>query len=147
MTDGTGSPIRKVVGMMLDMKTQLEKEQKEEAELFEKAMCMCDGGEAELKKVIDHMTSEVERLTNKQAEEKAERAKLIADLDGHKTDKENTKKTLYEAEQIRMKDAKKFQDDALMNKFAIDSITQAVLLFEKGGSAASFVQSQGKAAK
>merc|ERR1719331_546956 len=101
MTDGTGSPIRKVVGMMLDMKTQLEKEQKEEAELFEKAMCMCDGGEAELKKVIAHMTSEVERLTNKQAEEKALRAKLIADVDEHKTDQANTKKTLYEAEEIR----------------------------------------------
>merc|ERR1719191_2093749 len=129
------------------MKTQLEKEAKEEAELFEKAMCMCDGGEAELKKVIDHMTSEVERLTNKQAEEKALRAKLIADVDEHKTDQANTKKTLYEAEEIRAKDNKKFQDDSLMNKFAIDSITQALLLFEKEGSAAAFVQSSGKAAK
>jgi len=145
--DDSQSPIRKVVGMMLDMKTQLEKEAKEEAELFEKAMCMCDGGEAELKKVIDHMTSEVERLTNKQAEEKALRAKLIADVDEHKTDQANTKKTLYEAEEIRAKDNKKFMTDSQMNKFAIDSITQALLLFEKEGSAASFVQAPGVQAK
>merc|ERR1719421_767410 len=141
------SPIRKVVGMMNDMKVQLEKEAKEEAELFEKALCMCDGGEAELKKVIDHMTSEVERLTNKQAEEKALRAKLIADVDEHKTDQANTKKTLYEAEEIRAKDNKKFLTDSQMNKFAIDSITQAVLLFEKEGSAASFGQAPGVQAK
>merc|ERR1719235_2736525 len=104
---------------------------------------MCDGGEAELKKVIDHMTSEVERLTNKQVEEKAERAKLLSDLDAHKADMADTKKTLYEAEEIRMKDSKKFQDDELMNKFAIDAITQALRLFEKEGSAASFVQAPG----
>jgi len=141
------SPIRKVVGMMLEMKTQLEKELKDETELFEKAMCMCDGGEEDLKKVIAHMTSEVDRLTNKQAEEKAERAKLIAEIDEHKTDLANTKKTLYEAEEIRAKDAKTFQDDELANNFAIDSITQALRLFEKEGSAASFVQSQGQQAK
>merc|ERR1719387_1451247 len=145
--ESSGNPIRKVVGMMTDMKTQLEKEAKEEAELFEKAMCMCDGGEEDLKKVIAHMTSEVDRLTNKQAEEKAERAKLIAEIDEHKTDLANTKKTLYEAEEIRAKDAKTFQDDELMNNFAIDAITQALRLFEKEGSAASFVQSQTQQAK
>jgi len=134
------SPIRKVVKMMEDMRTQLEKEAKEEAELFEKAMCMCDGGEEELKKTIAHLTGEVDRLTHKQEEEKAERAKLIQDVDTHKTDLETTKKTLYEAEELRMKDAKKYQDDELMNKFSVDSITQALRLFEKEGSAASFVQ-------
>merc|ERR1719160_770993 len=147
LDDSSGNPIRKVVHMMQDMQKQLEKEQKEEAELFEKAMCMCDGGEAELKKVIDHMTSEVDRLTSKQKEEKALRAKLIAELDEHKTDLANTKKTLYEAEEIRSKDAKKFQDDEMMNRFAINAITQALRLFEKEGSAASFVQSQGQQAK
>merc|ERR1719160_2279871 len=147
LDDSSGNPIRKVVHMMQDMQKQLEKEQKEEAELFEKAMCMCDGGEAELKKVIDHMTSEVDRLTSKQKEEKALRAKLIAELDEHKTDLANTKKTLYEAEEIRSKDAKKFQDDEMMNRFAINAITQALRLFEKEGSAASFMQSQGQQAK
>merc|ERR1719420_1861312 len=120
------SPIRKVVKMMEDMRTQLEKEAKEEAELFEKAMCMCDGGEEELKKTIAHMTGEVDRLTSKQEAEKAERAKLISDVDAHKTDLEQTKKGLYEAEEIRMKDAKKYQDDEMMNQFSIDSITQAL---------------------
>jgi len=134
------SPIRKVVKMMEDMRTQLEKEAKEEAELFEKAMCMCDGGDVELKKVIAHMTGEVDRLTSKQAEEKAERAQLVQDVATHKDDLANTKKTLYEAEEIRAKDAKKFQDDELMNKFSVDSITQALRLFEKEGSASSFLQ-------
>merc|ERR1719281_1119844 len=54
-----------------------------------------------------------------------------------------TKKTLYEAEEIRMKDSKKSQDEQLMNKFAIDAITQALRLFEKEGSAASFAQASG----
>jgi hypothetical protein len=133
--------------MMEDMKLQLEKEAKEEAELFEKAMCMCDGGEAELKKTIAFLSGEVDRLTHKQEEEKAERAKLVQDVDAHKTDLENTKKTLYEAEELRMKDAKKYQDDEMMNKFSVDSITQALRLFEKEGSAASFVQQGGTSAK
>jgi len=141
------SPIRKVVKMMEDMKIQLEKEAKEEEELFEKALCMCDGGEEELKKTIAHMTGEVDRLTSKQEAEKAERSKLLSDLDAHKEDLESTKKALYEAEEIRMKDAKKYQDDELMNKFSVDSITQAVRLFEKEGSAASFVQQGGTTAR
>merc|ERR1719387_1473540 len=138
--ESSGNPIRKVVKMMEDMKTQLEKEAKEEAELFEKALCMCDGGEGELKKTIAYTTGEVDRLTSKQESEKAERAKLLEDIDAHKTDLADTKKSLYEAEEIRAKDAKAFSDQELMNKFSIDSITQALRLFEKEGSAASFVQ-------
>eukprot|EP00746_Dinoflagellata_sp_MGD_P164670 gnl/MRDRNA2_/MRDRNA2_93435_c0_seq1.p1 gnl/MRDRNA2_/MRDRNA2_93435_c0~~gnl/MRDRNA2_/MRDRNA2_93435_c0_seq1.p1 ORF type:complete len:728 (+),score=266.72 gnl/MRDRNA2_/MRDRNA2_93435_c0_seq1:111-2294(+) len=141
------SPIRKVVKMMNDMKLQLEKEAKEEAELFEKALCMCDGGEEELKKTIAHLTGEVDRLTSKQEAEKAERKTLLSDLDAHKADLAETKKSLYEAEEIRMKDAKKYSDDEMMNQFSVDSITQALRLFEKEGSAASFVQQGGTAAR
>jgi len=141
VSDELANPaVKKVVNMLKDMQKEIEKEAAAEKELFEKALCMCDGGEEQLKKVIAHNKGEIERLTSKIEADTAEKGKLAADLKAHKADVAQTEKALEEATGVREKEAKKYSDDEMMNRFSIDQITQALRLFEKAGSAASFVQ-------
>jgi len=140
-----GNPaVQKVVNMLREMQKEVEKEGEEEAKIFDKALCACEGGEEHLKKVIAHSGSEVARLTSEIDADTAEKAKLKAELAAHKQDQASSTKSLEEATNLRQKEAKKWQDDDMMNRFSINSITQAVRLFEKEGSAAAFVQANPK---
>merc|ERR1719235_812332 len=82
----TENPIRKITGMLKDMQTELEHEAANEAEIFDKAMCVCETGEKELQGVIDTSTSEIARLTSKIESETAEKAKMDKDLVMHAKD-------------------------------------------------------------
>lgn len=134
------NPVAKVVGMMEDMQTELKKEFENEKDLFEKAMCFCDNGEGSLKKSVQKSSDDIDRLSTKIEADTAERKKLMEELKQHKAEKAQTEKSLYEATKVRETEAKKFQDDFLNNKFAMDSIEQALRLFGEKGSVAAFVQ-------
>merc|ERR1719217_1553174 len=77
------NPIRKVVGMLEDMRGELERETEQEGELFEKAMCACESGEKDLNKVIADSTAEVARLNSQIEEESAQQASVTQALKEH----------------------------------------------------------------
>merc|ERR1719265_3026139 len=81
------NPIRKITGMLGDMKTELEKEAETEAEVFEKAMCIYESGSKELTGVIASSSSEIERLTLKIEKDTATKEKLDKDVEIGETDK------------------------------------------------------------
>merc|ERR1719446_491955 len=91
------NPIMKVVKMMEDMVTELEHEAEVEKDLFKKAGCACETGEAELTKVIEHETVNGPQLQSKIETESAEEKKLTEELAAHKDDKAKTEKSLAEA--------------------------------------------------
>jgi hypothetical protein len=126
--------------MLEDMQNELKKEFDNEKELFEKAMCFCDNGEDSLKKSIQKSAEEIDRLTTKIDADTAERKKLTEELKQDKAEKAQTEKSLYTATKVREKEFKTFQDNTLNNKFAMDSIEQALRLFGEKGSVAAFVQ-------
>merc|ERR1719281_2411523 len=74
------NPIRKVVGMLEDMRGELERETEQEGELFEKAMCACEAGESDLNKVIADSTAEAARLSSQIDEESAQQASVTQAL-------------------------------------------------------------------
>merc|ERR1719161_1045219 len=84
------NPIHKVTGMLNDMKTELEKEKETEKEVFEKAMCICETGEAGLQKVIDQSNTDIPRLTSSIESMTAETKKLKAEIKAHEEDKAAT---------------------------------------------------------
>merc|ERR1719174_1704199 len=81
--DGTVNPIRKIVDMLGDMQKELQHEQDNEKELFEKAMCSCETGEKDLQTVIDESTATITDLTSKLEEETAQQSALDEELKGH----------------------------------------------------------------
>lgn len=129
------NPIRKITGMLEDMKAELEKEAETEAEVFEKAMCICETGSKELSGVISSSKYEIETLTAKVEKDTAQKAKLDKDVEIGEADKVETEQSLAEAIAIREKEAAKFADDEKTSMFSIDQLDRAIPLFAKQGAA------------
>merc|ERR1719453_3063318 len=121
--------------MLADMKSELEHEAETEAEVFEKAMCICETGSKQLSGVIDHSNSEIERLTSKIEKDTATKAKLDKDVEIGEKDKVDTEQALAEAIAIREKEAAKFAEDEKTTMFSVDQLSRAIPLFAKQGAA------------
>jgi len=137
------NPLAKIITMMEDMKAELEKEAKDEKELFEEAMCICKKGEKELGGVITFSTAEIERLESAVESGTATKAKLGSELKDHATDKEETTKALEEATVIREKENAKFKETEADMKSNLDGLSQAIPLIEQQPAGASFLQGVG----
>merc|ERR1719453_2674639 len=105
------NPVGKVVTTLQAMQTQLSKEQKEDAEAYEKMSCWCETNEKEktaavaaAKKSIDELTADIETGTAKSAEIKATLVKL------DKSVKKNTE-ALKSATGLREKEAAEFSEE------------------------------------
>jgi hypothetical protein len=135
------NPIRKIVTMLEDMKSELEKEAKDEKDIFEEAMCMCKKGEKELSGVIFTSKGDIDRFTTKVESETALKQQLVSEVAAHKTDQEETTKTLQESAVIREKEGKEFAATEADLKTNLAGLDQAIPLIEqKGEGGASFAQ-------
>merc|ERR1719453_995200 len=121
--------------MLADMKSELEHEAETEAEVFEKAMCVCETGSKQLSGVIDHSSSEIERLTTKIEKDTASKAKLDKDVEIGEKDKVDTEQALATAIAIREKESAKFAEDEKTTMFSVDQLSRAIPLFAKQGAA------------
>jgi len=134
------NPIRKITGMLEDMKAELEHDAETEAETFDKAMCICETGEKELSGVIDHSSQEIERLTFKIEKETAEKTQTDKDISIAEKDKVDTESSLEEAIALREKEAAKFAEEEKTAMFSIDQLERALPLFKDQGSGAVLLQ-------
>lgn len=136
------NPIRKVTGMLEDMRKELEREQDMEAELFEKAMCACTSGESDLTKVVEDTTSEMSRLSSKIEEETSEKEALAQELKDHYSNKQSAEADLAKATELRAKESKEFSKSTAMNKFGIEALGKAIPKLAGGASSASLMQDE-----
>merc|ERR1719453_1670924 len=134
------NPIRKITGMLEDMKAELEHDAETEAETFDKAMCICETGEKELSGVIDHSSQEIERLTLKIEKETAEKTQMDKDISMAEQDKVDTESSLEEAIALREKEAAKFAEEERTAMFSLDQLERALPLFKDQGSGAVLLQ-------
>merc|ERR1719160_1279099 len=137
------NPMRKIIGMLQDMQKELEREGEIEKEIFEKALCACEGGEGELTKVIDDSNAAIEEFTAKVASGEAEKAQLKQDVIDHKTTEEEATKELDQATVLREKDYKAFQANQKDTQFNIASLGKAIPAIEKGMGGAALMQMPG----
>merc|ERR1719213_1167506 len=79
------NPMRRIISMLQDMQKEVEREGEAEKEIFEKALCACEGGEEELDKTIADSEAGIEEWTAKTASGKAEKAQLTVEVGEHKT--------------------------------------------------------------
>lgn len=134
------NPIRKVVTLMQNMQKEVENELKTEKELYEKFMCFCDGGTAEVSKAIEDGKAKVEELTAKQKEEEATKAQLEQEVVDHKKDREGAKADLGEATSLRSKEAAEYAALKADSDTNIAGLSAAIPAIEKGMGAAAFLQ-------
>merc|ERR1719399_2476994 len=118
--------------MLQDMSKELTREQEMESELFEKAMCVCEGGEKQLTTVIDESKAAIETLTAKVEAGNAEKGRLVQEIADHKTQEAQTTDDLSQAVMLREKDYKTFLAEEKDSKKNLESLGKAIPAIEAG---------------
>merc|ERR1719335_1591246 len=137
------NPMRRIITMLQDMAKEVAREGEIEKEIFDKALCACEGGDKDLQKVIDDSTVAIEETTSKIESETAEQAQLTQEIADHKTNAETAKKDLEQATMLREKDNKKFVAEEKDTKLNLKGLGQAIPAIEKGMGGASLMQLSG----
>jgi len=138
------NPIRKIVTLMQNMQKEIEAEGVKEKELFDKFMCFCETGQADLAKSADDAKAQNEAATSKHAAATSEKAQLEEDLKTHTEDLETAQADLAKATQIRDKEKAEF-DETLATKSASDAaLASAIPAIEKGMAGGSLLQFVGR---
>jgi len=138
------NPIRRVVSMLQMMQKKVEAEGVKEKGLFEKFMCWCSTGGADLKKSIEAAETKIPQLESQINELGAEKVQLAADVKQHRIDRDAAKQAMAEASAIREKEAAAFEKESTEDKSNIDAMARAIAALEKGMTGA-FLQTSGGA--
>lgn len=139
------NPMRKIIGMLQDMTKELSREGELEAELFEKAMCACEGGEKNLDTVIAESTAAIDEYTAKTKSLSAEQAQLTQEVADHKDNIASATKELSDATMLREKEHKKFSEDEKDTATNIGQLSKAIPAIEQGMGGAALLQTVGPA--
>jgi len=134
------NPMRKIIRMLQDMQKELEREGEAEAELFEKALCACSGGEKELSNTIASSTSEIDTTKNSIGSSDAELSQLQMEITEHKTAIETVTGDLATAAELRSKEAKTFSEMKKGMTVNIHQLDKAIPALESGLSSSALVQ-------
>jgi len=137
--EAKANPIRRIVTLLQAMETKVEAEGKAQQELFDKYICYCNSGTAELGKSIEDANTKIPQLESDIKEAEAEKAQLDSDLSSHRTDRDAAKEEIAKATAIREKDAAAFLKESTEDKTNLDSLKKATAAIEKGMSG-SFLQ-------
>jgi len=129
--------------MLQDMQKEVEREGEAEKEIFEKALCACEGGEEELDKTIADSEAGIEEWTAKTESGTAESAQLTQEVADHKTAAAQAKSDLSEATMLREKENKAFVAEEKDTKTNLDGLSKAIPAIEKGMGGASLMQMPG----
>merc|ERR1719420_2659273 len=134
------NPMRRIITMLQDMSKEVEREGEAEKEIFEKALCACEGGEKELDKTIVDSQAAIEEYTSKVESGKAESAQLTQEVADHKTSAEQAKTDLSEATSLRDKEHKEFVTMEKDSKTNLAGLAKAIPAIEKGMGGAALMQ-------
>lgn len=137
------NPMRQIISMLQDMKTELEREGDVEKEVFEKALCACETGEKNLQNAVGESTAAIDEWSSKTQAGTAESAQLAQEVADHKASKATAEEDLEQATALRKKDHKAFTEEERSNKINLKQLGAAIPALEKGMSGAMLMQMRG----
>lgn len=120
--------------MIQQMQTQVEAQGAREKDLYEKFMCYCQSGTADLEKSIADAETKIPQLESAIKEMDGEVLQLRADLKEHKQDRAEAKTAIAEATAMREKEAAEFAKVSSEFKANIGAMSKAIAALEKGMS-------------
>eukprot|EP00933_Yihiella_yeosuensis_P081882 TRINITY_DN95587_c0_g1_i1.p1 TRINITY_DN95587_c0_g1~~TRINITY_DN95587_c0_g1_i1.p1 ORF type:complete len:670 (+),score=249.30 TRINITY_DN95587_c0_g1_i1:71-2080(+) len=105
-----GKPVAKVVRLLKGMQKQLEDEKKEDEKIYKRLSCWCKGGRKDKKAAVDESRVKIAELQGSADELKAGILGLESELTSLKAQAKDAETAIREAEDLRMKQYKKFKD-------------------------------------
>mmetsp|Transcript_137807 Transcript_137807/g.242978 ORF Transcript_137807/g.242978 Transcript_137807/m.242978 type:complete len:699 (-) Transcript_137807:62-2158(-) len=136
------NPIRKVVNMLQAMSAKVTAEKEKKEELFDKFMCYCKTGAAELGTSIAAAESKIPQVESAIKEAEALKLQLVADLKSAKTERAAATASIDKATSIRDKENAAYSATAADLKANIAALSKAIPVIESG-MAGSFLQTAG----
>jgi len=133
------NPIRRVVSLLHGMQKKVEEEGKREALLFEKFMCYCKSGTAELTDSISAAEAKNPQVVSSLMAAEAQKKQLLKDIADHRAGTADAKATISKATAIRDKEAVAFAKESADAKTNIGALNKAITAIDKGTSV-SFLQ-------
>merc|ERR1719191_1422177 len=128
--------------MLENLQKEIEEEGKKEQVLYDKFMCFCDNGAADLLKSANEAKAQNAAAISKLESDTAEKTQLEADIKQHETDLAQATKDLETATNVRNKEKSEF-DETISTKSASEAaLGKAIPAIEKG-MGGSFLQSEG----
>merc|ERR1719329_1217410 len=125
------NPVTKVVGLLEEMKTQVEEEAKEDEKVFSNHACWCETNEKEKKQAIVDGNARLERLAADIEEGTARAAQLETEIGELKDEIAENEEAVEKATQMREKEKEEFDAEAADSMEAITAMKQAVKVLSK----------------
>jgi len=135
----TENPIRRVVKLLQKMQSSVEAEGVKEKKLFKEFMCYCKTGTGDLTKSITAAETKIPQVESALAAAEATKEQLEKDLEQHKANVAEAKKTIATATALREKEAAAFAKESSDLKTNIAALGKATAAIE-AGTAGSFLQ-------
>jgi hypothetical protein len=134
------NPIRKIVGLMENMQKEIEAQQAKDQELYDKFMCFCDNGAADLLKTATEAEAANKAAAAQLEADTAEKAQLESDIKTHTSDLANAQKDLEEATNIRDKQKSEFDATVATKSASESALGKAIPAIEKGMGGAALME-------
>jgi len=126
------NPVRRVVSMLQMMQKKIAAEGEAEKELYEKYMCWCKTGGADLAKSIADAEAKIPEVLKQIEEAEAKLVSLKEEVAQHKKDREAAKAAMAEATAVRKKEAAAFAKETAEAKANMEAMKKAIAALEKG---------------
>jgi len=125
------SPIQKVVGLLKEMQSQIEKEGAEDAELQEQMGCWCETNDREKTKAIADADARIRDLTAKIPELAAKAASLEVEIKSLNKEVAANTESLAKATEVRAKEQEEFRTNSKDMISSLASLKNAVGVMSK----------------
>merc|ERR1719271_350782 len=132
--------MRRVITMLQMMQNKVTAEGKREKELFDKFMCWCETGGADLSKSIGEADTKITEVESDIKEATAALAQMKSDLAGAQSGRADAKATLQQATALREKEAAAYAKVSSDFNTNIAAMKSAIAAIEKG--ATGFLQTK-----
>jgi chromosome segregation ATPase len=139
--DAKNRPVSKVITLLKDMVAQLDKEAKEDEEVYEEMQCWCTTNDKELTKSIGDAQTKIGQLGTAIEEFTANSARLNTEIENLDAELAKNSDALDTATSLRKKQLAEFNAEEKSNLQTIASLKSAVVALSKHHEA-SFLEQQ-----
>merc|ERR1719482_1722975 len=140
--DGKNRPVTKVINLLKDMQAQLEKEQEEDEEVYEKVACWCETNDKEKTQAIADAEALITDLTASIEEGTAASARLNTEIKNLEAEIAKNQEALDKATALRQKELAEFNAEEKDMLQSIGALKSAVTVLSKHNSFAQVPSEQ-----
>mmetsp|Transcript_44641 Transcript_44641/g.95252 ORF Transcript_44641/g.95252 Transcript_44641/m.95252 type:complete len:771 (-) Transcript_44641:40-2352(-) len=145
LQDGRMNPIAKVLGLLKNMKSEVEEEGAKDKELFEKMDCWCKSNDAQKRAAMDAATKKIAELQSSIEEGVSTESKLSTEIEAYTDSRAKNQDSLKQATEMRDKENAEFTAEEKELVQAISQLGGAVEALEK--NFAEFMQTKSEGSK